>query len=155
VNGSVHTSGSEATSAAMRAGFRFPRTAKLLKHPAFERVYKQGQRHFSGLMTVFFLGHESAAHQDRGKSPRTVLENQATGPRIGLTVSRALGGSVERNRIRRRMREAVRLNLSRLNAPVDVVINPKKIVLKADFPELVSEVRRAFEKIEKKVNSNE
>jgi ribonuclease P protein component len=117
-----------------RSGLRFPRTAKLLKHSDFQRVYKSGKRHFSGLMTVFYL-------------PRPEVE--ADGPRVGVTVSRALGGAVERNRIKRRMREAIRLNLAGLTAPVDVVFNPKKVVAAAEFTALKEEVIRAFETIEK------
>ena len=67
------------------------------------------------------------------------------GARIGFTVSRALGGAVERNRIRRRTREAVRQHYSLLaSGIVDVVINPRKSVLKADFAVLSQEVARAF-----------
>lgn len=110
---------------------RFPRSAKLLKHSDFQRVYKNGKRHFSTLLTAFFLP---------GTEP---------GPRIGITVSRALGGAVQRNRIKRRMREAVRLHRSELPAPMDVVFNPKKLVLDADFAQLAQEVSRAFEVIAK------
>jgi ribonuclease P protein component len=114
--------------------FRFPRTAKLLKHSDFQHVYKSGKRHFSGWMTVFYL-------------PRTGAST--TGPRIGITVSRLLGGAVVRNRIKRRMREAIRFHLARLTADVDVVFNPKKLVLDAEFTQVEQEVKRAFEVIEK------
>jgi ribonuclease P protein component len=117
-----------------QCGLRFPRTAKLLKHSDFQRVYKSGKRHFSGLMTVFFL-------------PR--LEAEAAGPRIGITVSRALGGAVERNRIKRRMREAIRLHRTGISASMDVVFNPKKSVERAAFNDVEQEVTRAFEVIEK------
>jgi ribonuclease P protein component len=113
---------------------RFPRTAKLLKHSDFQRVYKNGKRHFSGLMTVFFL-------------PR--IDAEAAGPRIGITVSRALGGAVQRNRIKRRMREAVRHSLAGLAATMDIVFNPKKSVLDGDFTQIEQEVQRAFEVIQK------
>ncbi|HET9698821.1 MAG TPA: ribonuclease P protein component [Terriglobales bacterium] len=116
-----------------RRGLRFPRTAKLLKHSDFQRVYKSGKRHFSGLMTVFYLPRPDAA----------------AGPRIGITVSRALGGAVERNRIKRRMREAVRLHLAGITSSMDVVFNPKKIVATAQFVPLKEEVARAFDVIEK------
>jgi ribonuclease P protein component len=70
------------------------------------------------------------------------------GPRIGFTVGRVMGGSVVRNRIRRRLREAVRLNLGHLLVPsaqpVDVVINPKKSALAAEFIRLQGEVADAF-----------
>ena len=38
-------------------------------------------------------------------------------PRVGFTVTRKLGGAVERNRIRRRLKEAVRLALPELMKP--------------------------------------
>ncbi len=109
-----------------------------MKHADFERVYQEGHRHFSALLTVFFLRRSGLALN--GKS--------AAAPRIGFTVPRALGGSVERNRIRRRMREAVRLQLARLSSPFDIVINPKKFALKTDFQDLLAEVGRAFDIIE-------
>lgn len=123
-----------------RTGYTFPRTAKLLKHALFDQVYQRGQRHFSGLMTVFFLRRAQEDDSSNGQKP-------ITGPRIGFTVGRVLGNSVARNRIRRRMREAVRLNLGLLSADVDVVINPKKLVLEAEFPKILAEVERAFKKI--------
>ncbi len=112
---------------------RFSRTARLLKHSDFERVYKQGKRHFSSHMTVFYL------RQAEG------------GARVGFTVGRVLGGAVQRNRIKRRLREAVRMRRAVLKAPVDVVINPKKSVLTVEFPVVVEEVRRAFDVIAKKL----
>jgi ribonuclease P protein component len=118
----------------------FPRTLRLLKHADFERVYKQGRRHFSPSMTVFYCRRNTAAET----SPAF---------RIGFTVGRALGGAVQRNRMKRRLREAVRMarpaNLA-LAASVDVVINPKKSVLTANFDALQNEVRQAFVVIEKK-----
>ena len=64
-------------------------------------------------------------------------------------MGRVLGPAVVRNRIRRRLREAVRRHLFLVAAPVDVVINPKKSALTAPFNELADEVKRAFEKIER------
>ena len=121
----------------------FPRSARLLKHSDFERVYKQGRRHFSPLLTVFYL--------PRGNS-LTPLDSEL-GSRVGFTVGRVLGGAVQRNRIKRRLREAVRQRRAALNgAPsVDVVINPKKSVLTAEFAAVVNEVGRALELIAKKI----
>ena len=78
----------------------------------------------------------------------------APGPRIGITVSRVMGGAVQRNRMRRRMREAIRLHLADLKAGVDVVFNPKKVVLEGDFARVEQEVKRAFEVIEKNASRN-
>ena len=71
--------------------------------------------------------------------------------RIGFTVGRALGGAVQRNRMKRRLREAVRLSRSLPGPNADVVINPKKAVLTAEFDAVLNEVRQAFVVIEKKL----
>ena len=126
-----------------RPAAKFTRSSRLLRHADFERVYKQGRRHFSASMTVFYL---------RRPEPAVAPANaNASGLRIGFTVGRALGGAVQRNRMKRRLREAVRLTLP-ANAPgADVVINPKKGLLAADFEAVVNEVRQSFVVIEKKL----
>jgi ribonuclease P protein component len=75
------------------------------------------------------------------------------GARIGFTVGRLLGGAVERNRIKRRLREAVRRRRLSLGGAgsVDVVINPKKSVLTVEFSVVLEEVGRAFDAIAKKL----
>jgi ribonuclease P protein component len=114
-------------------GNSFPHSMRLLRHSDFERVYKQGRRHFAPHMTVFYL-------------PR-----REEGPlRVGFTVGRLLGGAVLRNRIKRRLREAVRLH-GPVSVAMDVVINPKKSSLNAAFTDLRSEIGRAFDVIESSV----
>lgn len=72
-----------------------------------------------------------------------------SGPRVGLTAGRVLGKAVERNRIKRRMREAVRLNLALLTRDVDVILHPRRSVLTAEFTRLQGEVSKIFSVIEK------
>ena len=120
----------------------FPRSARLLRHADFERVYKLGRRHFSASLTVFFLARQEAPE---AKAPAT------GGLRIGFTVGRALGGAVQRNRMKRRLREAVRLSRPRVGPSADVVINPKKSLLTTDFAAVLNEVARAFVVIEQKL----
>jgi ribonuclease P protein component len=136
----------------------FPRSARLLRHADFERVYKLGRRHFSASMTVFYWARPeagvAAAKKPAAKSPAKF--SVAPGLRIGFTVGRALGGAVQRNRMKRRLREAVRLTLPPAGAnagvvDVDIVINPKKSLLTVDFAAIVNEVRRAFVVIEQKL----
>lgn len=112
-----------------------PRGGRLLRHADFERVYKQGRRHFSAHMTVFYL-----------RRP------EGEGLRVGFTVGRALGGAVDRNRLKRRLRESVRLTRPAIAPAADVVINPKKSLQTAEFSSLLAEVRRAFEVIAQKLS---
>jgi ribonuclease P protein component len=132
---------------AANAAAAFPRgvsrLGRLLKHSDFDRVYKQGRRHFSAHMTVFYLRRAEDAPPEKLA-------------RIGFTVGRVLGGAVERNRIKRRLREAVRerrLVLKNAGA-VDVVIHPKKSVLTLDFAVVLEEVGRALDVIAKKLMEN-
>jgi ribonuclease P protein component len=111
---------------------KFPRRARLLRRVDFERVYKQGRRHFSQHMTVFYMQRA-----------------QGEGLRVGFTVNKVLGGAVQRNRMKRRLREAVRLEAIWNCGPVDVVINPKTSVATADFGVLRTEISRAFDVIRK------
>lgn len=108
------------------------REHRLRKHAEFELVYKSGRRHFSSSLTAFYL-------------LRAVTE--VGGPRVGITVGRQLGAAVRRNRIKRRVREAVGRNLMRLTCGVDVVINPKRTVFDMDFQMLCAEIARAFDTI--------
>jgi ribonuclease P protein component len=125
---------------------RFAREARLLRHADFERVYKQGRRHFSASMTVFYLRRPES---DRDKSKTPI----ASGMRVGFTVGRALGGAVQRNRMKRRLREAVRLTRRAEGLAADVVINPKKSLLTTEFSMVKDEVSRAFVIIEQKLTA--
>ena len=118
---------------------KFPKKRRLLRHADFERVYKQGRRHFAAHMTVFYL--------QRGE------DDEPEGVRVGFTVGRVLGGAVQRNRMKRRLREAVRLGGFPPEVSADVVINPKRSLLAADFAEVRNEVTKAFRVIERAAKS--
>jgi len=98
-----------------------------LRPKDFRRVYDAGTR-FSGPFFAAFC----------------VREPQAEGPHIGFTTPRALGKAVVRNRIRRRVREAVRLHLDQLSPQWSIVINPRRKAFDAPMAELHREVQRLF-----------
>lgn len=131
---SANTADSNADSSSSSKRARFPPSGRLLRHADFEKVYKLGRRHFASHMTVFYLLREKVSG--------------GGDVRVGFTVGRVLGGAVVRNRMKRRLREAVRLNRPGSGFPVDVVINPKKSLLTADFAVLGREIVRAFQVIE-------
>ncbi|MGC9199038.1 MAG: ribonuclease P protein component [Acidobacteriaceae bacterium] len=109
---------------------------RLAKHADYQQVYKAGRKQFGKQIGYFYL-------------LRTDQQGSAgIGPRIGLTVPKALGKAVDRNRIKRRMREAVRSALPRLTAAVDVVLHPRRVVIDLDFVQLRQEVATLFSSIQ-------
>jgi len=100
-----------------------------LRSQDFRRVYDQGSRHTGPLFAAF-----------------CVREPEPAGPRIGFTVPRAVGKAVVRNRIKRRLREAVRLHLDQLSPQWTIVFNPRRKAFDAPVTELHREVQRLFQR---------
>jgi ribonuclease P protein component len=111
---------------------RFPQSRRLLKRADFQAVYKEGGKRFSGNVTVFYRERQDEA-----------------GPRVGFTVGKVLGGAVERNRIRRRLRAVARRHLNQLSGSIDVVMHPRKSVLNLEFTKLDAEIEQLFVAIQK------
>ncbi len=105
---------------------------RLCKHADYQLVYKASRKQFGKQLAYF---HALRPADRRSDTP---------GPRIGLTVPKALGKAVDRNRIKRRMREAVRAALPLLTSPVDVVLHPRRSVIDLDFAQLKREVTTIF-----------
>lgn len=75
------------------------------------------------------------------------MASPGDGARVGLTVSRKVGGAVVRNRVKRRLREAVRHERTLLGERVDVVIIARPSAAARSQAELREQVRRAFQRI--------
>jgi len=103
---------------------------RALRTADFRKVYDHGTRISGPLFAAFCL----ARQQDEGSAPR-----------LGLTVPRAIGGSVDRNRIKRRLREAFRLHRAELNPKWDIVLNPRRTALAAPFPDLERALRKVIQ----------
>jgi len=109
---------------------------RLRKHADYQLVYKAARKQFSRQIAYFHALRPAGRRSD------------TSGPRIGLTVPKALGKAVDRNRIKRRMREAVRAALPMLTAPVDVILHPRRSVIDADFALLQREVAQIFRSVQ-------
>lgn len=104
--------------------------ARLRKHADYQRAYSQARKRQSASMSWFM------APQPAG---------QAAAARVGLTAGKVLGKAHERNRIKRRMREAVRRHVELLPAGFDLIFHPRRTVLTLEFAKLEAEVVRILE----------
>jgi ribonuclease P protein component len=108
----------------------FPKSVRILRSKDFRRVYERGARYSGPLFAAFYA--------------RPAAETGAGGPKVGFTAPRSLGRAVVRNRIKRRVREAVRLRLDQLSPEWEIVFNPRRAALDSPFSELTREVEKLF-----------
>ena len=92
---------------------RFPQASRLRRRIEFTGVFDGGVKKHGRLMSVF------------------VLARVEGNPRVGIAASKKLGGAVDRNLAKRRLREVFRLSAT--PGGVDIVVIPRRELLVAPF----------------------
>jgi ribonuclease P protein component len=92
------------------SGGRSPKRRRLSRSAEFERVYRQGRSKANRYLVLYAFPREEAP-ADAGD-----------GPRLGLSVSKRVGGAVDRTKVKRVLREAFWAEAERLPAGSDYVV---------------------------------
>jgi len=110
--------------------------ARLQRHADYLSAYAAARKRQSASMS-WFLAPQAAPQSLGATAPATA--------RIGLTVGKVLGKANQRNRIKRRMREALRRHVGLLPQGFDLIFHPRRDVLTIEFAQLEAEVVRILE----------
>lgn len=105
--------------------FSWPKSARILRSSEFRRIYNEGARFQCRHFAAFCLHRPDAG-----------------GARFGFTLPRAVGKSNIRNRIRRRLREMLRLGRTRFAPNLDIVVNPRRLSLEAASSDIARDIER-------------
>ncbi len=103
------------------------KTCSLKENYRFRALYAKGRNTAGRYVAVYML-------KNRLK----------TCNRLGITTSTKLGCAVERNRMRRRLKEAYRLQESSIRSGMDIVLVARRGCLHADFSDLRRELADCF-----------
>lgn len=115
--------------------------SRLRKHADYQLVYAHARKQYSASIVWF-------ARQ------RTDAESGNTSARVGLTVGKVLGKAHDRNRIKRRLRAAIRTHLDLLPTGLDLILHPRRTVLSAEYSNVLAEVQSIFSRAAESVLRN-
>ena len=114
--------GATASRASEAPRLDFPRAFRLVRRAEYDAVYREGRRRNSREFTLF------------------LRPNGLDSSRFGWSIKKALGNAVRRNRIRRRLREILRLHRQEIAPGWDIVIHPRSSAATAEFSALQAEL---------------
>jgi len=118
-----------AEKAAEKVNEKFSRTDRIVHGAQYRSIYSSGRKLYSERFVLFSL------------------ENGLSHPRLGITVSRKIGGSVVRNRVKRLFREVFRKSRAQIPSHLDLVLNAKSGCAGAKYNDLREEFLCAMRKI--------
>ncbi len=95
---------------------------RLRTNEDYLNVYRKGKNYWNRNLTMY------------------VKKNNLENSRFGYTITKKIGNSVVRNKVRRQMKEIIRLHLNLIKSGYDIVIIPKKNTVDISYKELESAI---------------
>lgn len=110
----------------------FKKDERLKKRPEFKSLYRDGKKISRDEFVIYF----APSRGNRGK--------------LGVVISSSLCNAVKRNRLRRIIREAYRLNKGVLKPGQDIIVRPKKSMILISAKEAETLLVKVFKEMVKK-----
>ncbi|MCR4430274.1 MAG: ribonuclease P protein component [Tepidanaerobacteraceae bacterium] len=104
------------------------RRSRLTKNFEFKNVYRAGRRFSCPYFNIY------------------IKKNNLEATRLGVSISRKIGKSVVRNRIKRRIKEAFRRNMNSIKKGFDIVISVKKEMIQLDYESIKREMKNILKR---------
>ena len=127
-----------------------PAQARLRRRPEFTAVVRSGRRAGRPTMVLHYLPERPVA-ADGASHASPAARNRptagASSARVGLVVGRAVGNSVVRHRVSRRLRAAAVGELHRLPPSADLVLRARPEAAVADFGTLRADLAAGLDRL--------
>ena len=126
-----------------------PAQARLRRRPEFTAVVRSGRRAGRPTMVLHYLPERpaDAGGAQSTSAARNPARARAASARVGLVVGRAVGNSVVRHRVSRRLRAAAAQELHRLPSSADLVLRARPEAAAADFGTLRADLARGLDRL--------
>jgi ribonuclease P protein component len=110
----------------LMGAFSFSKTEKLLNREDFVNLNRSGRRHHTRHFILIFK------------------KNGLSFARLGITVSKKTGNAVQRNRVKRLLREFFRLHRDQFPKGIDIVIAAKRHAISVNYSDLTEELSESL-----------
>lgn len=117
----------------MGASYMLQREHRLTDKRDFQRVFHHGQSFANRYLVLYYLKNPTSEHF-----------------RVGFSVSKKVGKAVVRNRVKRLLREAFRLEKERIKEPMDFVVIARPSAADLEFAEIRQNVLHLIKNIDNK-----
>jgi ribonuclease P protein component len=112
------------------------------EHHLYNKTFQKGKRYSGRYLSVFVL-RDWAAKRLMKEHPQKICYN-----RFGVSVTKRVGGAVQRNRVKRILRAGYRAVAPELKTGYLIVVSPRDGILSAKSTDVEKELRRGFSKME-------